>query len=240
MSEADIWNTLSAVDVSSHIEKKGKLTYLSWAWAWGILMKHYPDATYTFIANDEGMPYRESSLGFICEVHLTVGGITRRMFLPVMDGSNKAMKSEPYTYFVKGYNGKPPVEKRCEAATMTDINKTLMRCLVKAMAMFGLGHYIYAGEDLPDPESIEIGYKKKNEALKDEFFEEVKLIKDGIANDDWAASSEAWFTLSDEMKQSLWVAPSKGGVFTTQEREIIKSKEFRVAYYGDDKKEGEK
>ena len=67
------------------------------------------------------------------------------MWLPVMDGANKAMKRTPYKYQTK-YNG----EKTVEAATMMDINKTIMRCLVKNLAMFGLGLYIYAGEDLPE------------------------------------------------------------------------------------------
>jgi hypothetical protein len=94
------------------------------------------------------------------------------MWLPVMDGANKAMKSQPYEYLAKNklfkyakksqdgkyYDkyGNEQTEyetKKVEAATMFDINKTIMRCLVKNLAMFGLGLYIYAGEDLP--ESVE-------------------------------------------------------------------------------------
>jgi hypothetical protein len=72
------------------------------------------------------------------------------MWLPVMDGANKAMKRQPYTYKVwDRYNNKWQ-EKQVAAATMFDINKTIMRCLVKNLAMFGLGLYIYAGEDLPE------------------------------------------------------------------------------------------
>ena len=76
--------------------------------------------------------------------------------MPVMDGANKAMKAEKYSYQVKGRNGQP-YDKWVEAATMFDINKTIMRCLVKNLAMFGLGLYIYAGEDLPttDDDSTE-------------------------------------------------------------------------------------
>ena len=59
---------------------------------------------------------------------------------------NKAMKSKPYKYMTKKYNG----EKSVEAASMFDVNKTIMRCLVKNLAMFGLGLYIYSGEDLPE------------------------------------------------------------------------------------------
>ena len=66
------------------------------------------------------------------------------MWLPVMNGANKSMKLEAYQY--KTYSG----IKTCEPATMFDINKTIMRCLTKNLAMFGLGLYIYAGEDLPN------------------------------------------------------------------------------------------
>ena len=82
---------------------------------------------------------------------VTINGLTRDMWLPVMDGANKSMLDHPYTYIVG--NGEKQYEKSVEQATMFDINKTIMRCLVKNLAMFGLGIYIYAGEDLP----IEIG-----------------------------------------------------------------------------------
>jgi DNA-directed RNA polymerase subunit RPC12/RpoP len=74
---------------------------------------------------------------------VTAGGLTYEMWLPVMDGANKTMKALPYKYTT--YRG----EKTVEAMTMFDVNKTVMRCLVKNLAMFGLGLYIYAGEDLP-------------------------------------------------------------------------------------------
>jgi hypothetical protein len=77
------------------------------------------------------------------------------MWLPVMDGANKAMKRTPYTYKVWNRQTKQWTEKTVAAATMFDINKTIMRCLVKNLAMFGLGLYIYAGEDLPEGESEE-------------------------------------------------------------------------------------
>ena len=80
-----------------------------------------------------------------------------------MDGANKSMLDHPYTYKVKKYEYNPETrkkefmgnydEKQVEQATMFDINKTIMRCLTKNLAMFGLGIYIYAGEDVP----IELG-----------------------------------------------------------------------------------
>jgi hypothetical protein len=69
------------------------------------------------------------------------------MWLPVMDGKNKSMKKTAYSYSTRFG------DKQVDAATTFDINKTIMRCLVKNLAMFGLGIYIYAGEDLPEGES---------------------------------------------------------------------------------------
>jgi hypothetical protein len=83
---------------------------------------------------------------------VTADGLTHEMWLPVMDGANAAMKREAYTYKTKFG------EKNCAAFDMFDINKTIMRCLVKNLAMFGLAIYIYAGEDLPDvePEPVDV------------------------------------------------------------------------------------
>ena len=80
----------------------------------------------------------------MCETQITAGGETHCMWLPVMDSGNNAMKAEPYSYTTKRGN---VVE--VAAATMFDINTTIMRCLTKNMAMFGLGLYIYSGEDVP-------------------------------------------------------------------------------------------
>ena len=85
---------------------------------------------------------------------VTIEGLTHSMWLPVMDSSNKAMKSEGYTYDTKFKK-----DISVEPATMFDVNKAIMRCLVKNLAMFGLGLYIYAGEDLPEIETERIAQK---------------------------------------------------------------------------------
>jgi len=144
MEKQSVFERLSAINVNDHVEKKANsgMTYLSWAWAWSEVKKAYPNATYE-VFNTEYDP----SLGYMCHTQVTIEGETLKMWLPVMDGANRAMKSEPYTYMTK-YG-----EKSVDAATMFDINKTIMRCLVKNLAMFGLGIYIYAGEDLPETET---------------------------------------------------------------------------------------
>lgn len=138
---------LSAINVNDHVEKKNGLTYLSWAWAWAEVKRNCPDANYKIL------PFEfNEELGYMCRTEVTIAGETLSMWLPVMDGANKAMLHKPYAYFVKAWeNGrKIDVQKECLAASMFDINKTNMRCLVKNLAMFGLGLYIYAGEDLPE------------------------------------------------------------------------------------------
>lgn len=145
----NVFEKLNAINVSEHTEDKNGLTYLSWAWAWAEFKKIYPEATYEVMKFD-GLPYvYDENTGYMCYTKVTVGDLTHEMWLPVMDGANKAMKNKPYTYKTK-YG-----EKSVEAATMFDINKTIMRCLTKNLAMFGLGLYIYAGEDLPEEESAE-------------------------------------------------------------------------------------
>lgn len=142
MKEQTTFEKLSAINVNAHVEKKKDLTYLSWAWAWSETKKACPDATYKIGATDY-----DEALGFMCHTEVTIAGETLEMWLPVMDGANKSMKKESYTYQTR-YG-----EKSVEAATTFDINKTIMRCLVKNLAMFGMGIYIYAGEDLPDTET---------------------------------------------------------------------------------------
>ena len=139
------FNKLFQLDVNEHVEKKNNLSYLTWAWAWAEVKKIYPDASYTIKTFENGLPYvYDPNTGYMVFTTVTIEGLTHEMWLPVMDGANKAMKAEAYTYTTK-YG-----EKDVEPASMFDINKTIMRCLVKNLAMFGLGLYIYAGEDLPE------------------------------------------------------------------------------------------
>jgi hypothetical protein len=144
-SKKTVFERLSAINVNDHVEKKKDLSYLSWAWAWSETKRACPDATYKIGDTDY-----DESLGFMCHTSVTIEGETLEMWLPVMDGANKSMLKKSYTYTTR-YG-----DKSVEAATTFDINKTIMRCLVKNLAMFGLGIYIYAGEDLPEAEKSEV------------------------------------------------------------------------------------
>lgn len=145
---------LNSINVNEHTEKKNNLTYLSWSWAWAEVMKKYPSATYKIRTWDEKPYLYDAKLGYLVMTSVTIDDVTHEMWLPVMDGANKSMKDEPYTYQVKEYENRKwtgkYIDKTVEAATMFDINTAIMRCLVKNIAMFGLGLYIYSGEDLPE------------------------------------------------------------------------------------------
>lgn len=157
-----VFETLITVNVNEHKEEKNGFNYLTWSWAWDEIKKQCPDVTYTIWKNADGLPFAyDEKTGYMVYTSVTIEGVTHEMWLPVMDGKNKAMKAQPYTYKTKEY-GKE-VEKSVAAATMTDINKTIMRCLVKNLAMFGLGLYIYAGEDLPEGETEQEKPQQSNE-----------------------------------------------------------------------------
>jgi DNA-directed RNA polymerase subunit RPC12/RpoP len=135
---------LYSLNVNEYVEKKNDLSYLSWAYAWAEFKKIYPDAVYTILKDEEGRCYfGDENVGYMVYTNVSAGGLSYEMWLPVMDGANKSMKLNSYTYSTR-YG-----EKTVEAMTMFDVNKTVMRCLVKNLAMFGLGLYIYAGEGLP-------------------------------------------------------------------------------------------
>ena len=120
---------LLAVDVSGMIEKKGKLSYLSWAHALKSILKECPGVDYEVLINDElGLPvFGNKAMGWMVYTTVTIADKTRKCWLPVMDHKNNAVL-EP---------------------DMMQINKTAMRCLTKNLSMFGLGIDIYAGDDLP-------------------------------------------------------------------------------------------
>lgn len=152
----NVFETLSAINVNEKTDKieETGLTYLSWCWAWAATKKSYPDASYE-VVKFNGLPYVYDALtGYMVYTNVTIEGTTYEMWLPVMDRHNKAMKGEPYQVTTKKGSYTVP------AATMFDINKTIMRCLTKNLAMFGLGLYIYAGEDLPEVEAEEVKVAK--------------------------------------------------------------------------------
>jgi len=185
---------LNNINVQDKIEKKNGLSYLSWAWAWQEIKKRHSSIQYEVVKNESGLPFFKSGEGYMVYTKVTIDDITHEMWLPVMDGANKAMKSEPYTYkvqkkewstkynkYIRSKDSKGNYlfeEKQVEAATMFDINTAIMRCLVKNVAMHGLGLYIYAGEDIPSAEKDDI-----LEEERQSLYDECKDLKDSIIDE---------------------------------------------------------
>lgn len=118
---------LANINVNEYVEKKGKFSYLSWAYAVDVLRKADPTAKWEVIRFN-GMPFMTTPLGYFVEVAVTVQDITLSQIHPVLDNNNRPI-AQPTSF---------------------QINTSIQRCLVKAIALHGLGLYIYAGEDLPD------------------------------------------------------------------------------------------
>ena len=176
----ELFRYFNTLDVTGHIEKKNGLSYLSWPFAVQEARRKCPDFSFS-IQTFNGYPYQlDPKTGYMVYTTVTMGGVTIPMWLPVMDSSNKAMKDVPYEYEVYDRIKKQYVKKKVEAATMFEINKTIMRCLVKNMAMFGLGLHIYAGEDLPETVELYDSVGKAIEPIIEEILEVAKAKKDEL------------------------------------------------------------
>lgn len=132
----NVFGVLQGINCNEHTEKKGNLTYLSWAWAWQMVKQHFPTAFYTIYENAAGLNYHTDGRTCWVKTGVTIEGIEHIEYLPVMDFRNNSL----------------PLDK----VTSTDVNRSIQRSLTKACARHGLGLYIYAGEDLPVAEAEEV------------------------------------------------------------------------------------
>ena len=147
---------LDRVDVTQHIEKKGKFSYLSWAYAVRELKKRHPSATW--VVHEYGLeklPYVKTECGFFVKVTVTVDDIDATQVHPVLDHQNKTVNS-PNAF---------------------QINTSIQRCLAKCIALHGLGIHLYAGEDLPPSPPIEDKQQKELLNLLDDRKAEESLVK---------------------------------------------------------------
>ena len=173
-----IWSTLSAIDCGEHVEKKGQFSYLAWTWAWAMVKQHYPSASY-FLEDD--IRYPDGTMEVRVTVNISTGprltnpamnavanggeeheSLSHTMWLPVLDFKNKAIQN-PNAF---------------------DINSSRMRCLVKCLAMFGLGHYIYAGESVPqEPKATDEQFKQLVKLVAEKDAMGVRVFSDQIGPD---------------------------------------------------------
>lgn len=157
-TKESVFETLSKIDVSDHVEQKMGLSYLSWAWCWQTLKTTYPDTPVPKITKykemlltkngyeltDREVPYLTTPTGTMVEVTVSIKGVDYTQSLYVMDNRNKVVVNP----------------------TIGQINKTIQRCTVKSIAMAGLGLNLYAGEDLPMGDISEQDKKKAEQKRK--------------------------------------------------------------------------
>ena len=177
---------LLKLNVNEHTEKKGNLTYLSWAWAWDLALKADEQATYKveMFGDKCYMDINGTAMVFVT---VTIFGKPMTCQLPVMDYKNKAI-TNPDAFA---------------------INTAIMRCMTKALSLHGLGLYIYSGEDLPeDPGGSKI--RATDGALVDDkqksmMHDVATSIRDHFAQNDIIGAVEEILTVTDvEEKTYLW------------------------------------
>ena len=177
-----VFETLSEIDVGQFTDKKGQFTYLSWADALNILLKHYPEATWHVISDSNGYPYTNTPSGCFVTVEVIVEGISRTQIHPVLNHVNKTI----------------------EMPNAFEINTSIQRALAKCIALHGLGLYIFRGEDLPE-QPPKFRFEKGE---KDEVMEKIlTALGDG---DEVAIRSALHDYDSPEAKMAVWALFSSG------------------------------
>ena len=180
-----VFQTLNAINVNEHTEKKDGLTYLSWAWAWAKVKENYPDAFYTIYENPDGLIYFTDGRTAWVKTGVTIEGQELIEYLPVMDFNNHSIGLDRITSF--------------------DVNKAIQRSLTKACARHGLGLYIYAGEDLPEAEQAQQAKPKKvvNSAVLS------AAIEEAMKQTDVAKLEEIWNAHPEFHKTSSFISAVK-------------------------------
>lgn len=190
-----VFETLSKIDVSNHVEKKMGLSYLSWAWAWQTVKSIYPETPNPkptkykemlitksgYELTEREVPYLTTPTGTIVEVTVTIKGVDYTQSLYVMDNRNKTVVNP----------------------SQAQINKTTQRCIVKALAMAGLGLNLYAGEDLPMGDISEKDKKQaeaKEQAEKQQVKERLDKALNILAEEQGTTATEVKAALVEQYK----------------------------------------
>lgn len=187
------FETLQAINVNGNIEKKGKFSYLSWPFAFAELFKRHPKAEID-VAEFNGFPAIHGPKGWMVKVTVTVDGIKRTQWHPVLDNNNRSI-AEPDVF---------------------QINTSIQRAAVKAIALHGLGLYIYAGEDLPEAPAgdSEAAGKPQDGMRIEDFPADMQQAIHGWATEiseafknDWTVKAAALWDECDmgkEAKVAIW------------------------------------
>ena len=184
VDRSELINELLKKNVNEHTEKKNNLTYLSWAWAWAEALKADANATYNveMFGDKCFMDINGTAMVFVT---VTMFGKPMTCQLPVMDYRNKAI-SNPDAFAV---------------------NTAIMRCMTKALALHGLGLYLYSGEDVPEESKV---IKPTSGAIVDKSRENIIAdvaiaVQDRFNADDLIGAYEEYLGITDqEEKVALW------------------------------------
>ena len=160
---------LYKTDVSKYIEKKGQFNYLSWANAVSELKKACPTARWGVTKAEDGSPFFKTDCGYFVDVWVEVDGVSLSQIHPVLDNRNQSI----------------------EKPNAFQINTSLQRALAKAIALHGLGLYIFAGEDLPEPDALNskqrgellgVVKKLKNKSLESDILRKMDNLQINVRN----------------------------------------------------------
>ena len=194
LTAGSIWKALSKINVNEYTEEKAGLTYLSWSHAYRIMMENYPEMQIKWngTTDENGVirdvTYYEGGTAMVsCTV--TIGDISREMWLPVMDYRMKSI-AHP---------------------SSRDVSDAKMRCLVKCFSLFGLANYIYAGDGLPVEETngVTKAPPKKPVKAKAKAKPKVEAKSNGVAQDDVEEAIQALKDLCNEVVSSGWEPDKK-------------------------------
>jgi len=193
--EQRVWQEMSKLNVNDKTSKKMNLTYLSWSDCWATLANYYPESHYEF---GEPVFYPDGSAEVWCNVTIKSGdeSFSRKMFLPVMDHRNNAIKSPDSRH----------------------ISDARQRCLVKAVAVAtGLGLYIFRGEDLPEADKTPPKPQKRiDREVKQNYVLQMREALDAL-------DGLALRQLGDELKEDDDMMSAVWGEFNSKQKAAIKS-----------------
>ena len=150
-----VFDKLSAVKVAEKVEKKGQLSYLSWAHAWAYAKKLYPTLRRTVYETEDGMNYFTDGNTAWVKVGVTIDSVEYIDYLPIMNTSGR------------------PRSIKLDQITSFDVNTSIQRSTVKALALHGLGLSVYAGEDLIDANPVVTNKPLINLEIEDENWQKV-------------------------------------------------------------------
>jgi Protein of unknown function (DUF1071) len=183
-----VFKTLSSINLSSKVEKRGNLSYISWSTAWGAVKEHYPDVQRTVFETENGVNYFTDGMTAFVKVGVTINNIEHLEYLPIMDIRNASIRLDKITSF--------------------DVNKAIQRCTVKALALHGLALNIYNKEEFFDePKAVAPKASTKvTLVVGDANWEKVvNYVVDniGLKSEDVFKNLSKKYELSDQVKAAI-------------------------------------